>query len=255
MVQMSFLIIAIWGAVIDRRYIKSGGQKVSRLEIILWWISPMLILLSGIFVIAVRNELGSEETANSFGRLIGRNFCAFFAFYEGRRWLVRRKYPINTNRPLSIFRVHHSAWKMFRQHHYLDTNLSVNAHCFIAMWGDRPVAFSSWISLWGKIKNSRREHRTVTLPDYQGIGIGNKVSEFCASLYCAVGQKAFSTTSHPGMIRYRHASPNWRTTRMPDFASERVELKVIKRSTLRLTAGFEYIGPRLDAATAKGILE
>jgi hypothetical protein len=167
------------------------------------------------------------------------------------QWRALQRFPAIE---LEIVRVHHSAWRMFRHHHYLDTTLNKSAVCFVALWGDRPVAFSSWLPRFGRGgKNTRREHRTVTLPDFQGVGIGNRVSEFCAGIYAALGMRAFSTTSHPGMIRYRNASPMWRMKRAPSLCSRDTADKM-RRSTARVTAGFEYVGPRIDRGLAEEFL-
>src|SRR5882672_6065861 len=75
---------------------------------------------------------------------------------------------------------------------------------------------SAWIH--GLVKyGGRREHRTVTLPDYQGVGIGMAVSSFCAALYSALGQRATSTTSHPAFIAARRRSKDWRMIRDPSL--------------------------------------
>jgi ABC-type polar amino acid transport system ATPase subunit len=151
---------------------------------------------------------------------------------------------------LDIVRVHHSAWQMFRQHHYLDTSLNKAAVCFVAFWGEQPVAFSSWLPRFGRgCRHSKREHRTVTLPDFQGVGIGNKLSEFCAALWKGMGQRVFSTTSHRGMIAYRSHSALWRMARAPSL-NRRDTTQIIKRATMRFTAGFEYIGPSLADSRA-----
>jgi GNAT superfamily N-acetyltransferase len=157
---------------------------------------------------------------------------------------------------LEIFRVHHSAWQLFRKHHYLDTSLNKSAHCFVAERDGAPVAFSAWIARFGRGIHgaSKREHRTVTLPDFQGVGIGNRVSEFCASLYRALGATAFSTTSHPGMIRYRYASPLWRMTRVPGMVTGTDKNIPMSRSKLRMTAGFEYVGPGAEPALAESLI-
>jgi len=80
------------------------------------------------------------------------------------------------------------------------------------------VAFSAWLPFVGPGPKTRREHRTVTLPDYQGVGIGNALSDFVASLWTALGYRASSTTTHPAMIRARLRSPNWEMRRAPSFA-------------------------------------
>jgi hypothetical protein len=151
---------------------------------------------------------------------------------------------------LEIFRVNHQAWNFFRHHHYLDTKLNKAAVCFIATWDGVPVAFSSWLPLVsGTLSNAYREHRTVCLPSYQGVGIGNRVSAVCASMWRGLGKRAFSTTSHPAMIASRVKSPLWRVSRGTSFAARDGGASV-KHSTSRLTCGFEFIGAAMEKAQA-----
>lgn len=180
---------------------------------------------------------------------------------------------------LQVARVDRSAWDLFRRHHYLNTNLSQTATCFAAFWGDEPVAFSAWIHRMTRRRRQHdmREHRTVVLPDFQGVGIGNRVSEICASIWSGIGGRAFSTTSHPGMIHYRHASPVWNTERFgmasPTGASgmlrraakdpaglTAMRLELAKKgknpteSCGRVTGGFQYTGPPMKRELAERIL-
>jgi GNAT superfamily N-acetyltransferase len=164
---------------------------------------------------------------------------------------------------LDVFRVHHSAWQIFRKHHYLSSVLNHSAVCFLAEWEKRPVAFSSWVHFVTRRSAgaTKREHRTVTLPDFQGVGIGNALSNFCASLWRGLGFRAISTTSHPAMIRLRLASKNWVCRRYGSSSSS----STWRRATgfragtgtawNRWTAGFEYIGPAMARAEAKRLLE
>lgn len=151
---------------------------------------------------------------------------------------------------LEIFRIDKAAWQLFRHHHYLDSTLSNSAACFLATWRGVPVCFSSWLPLFsGTLPNAYREHRTVTLPDFQGVGIGNAVSAYCASAYRAIGKRAFSTTSHPAMIASRVKSPLWRVSRGTSFAAKDGN-KAVRHSPNRLTTGFEYVGAAMDKAQA-----
>lgn len=150
---------------------------------------------------------------------------------------------------LEIVRVHYSAWELFRRHHYLDSNLSKSALCFLANWRDSPVAFSAWLPLVsGSVLNTYREHRTVALPDFQGVGIGNAVSAYCASIFRGLSKRAFSTTSHPAMIRSRAASPLWRISRSTGIPARDGGRQ--KHARNRFTTGFEYIGPALNQQLA-----
>jgi GNAT superfamily N-acetyltransferase len=97
----------------------------------------------------------------------------------------------------------------------------------------------------------RREHRTVTLPDYQGAGIGNALSAFVASLWKGLGYRALSTTTHPAMIASRRRSSLWQMIRAPSFAAGGDSLA---HATSRLTAGFEYVGPMLPPVVGKEFL-
>ena len=144
------------------------------------------------------------------------------------------------------FVARHRRGRCSHPHHYLSGELARSAVCFLASWDDRPVAFSAWLPFVGAGPPTRREHRTVTLPDYQGIGIGNALSALIASLWRGLGYRAVSTTTHPAMIRARLRSPLWRLRRAPGLASGRERrLRGLKHATTRLTAGFEYVGPAL----------
>jgi ABC-type lipoprotein export system ATPase subunit/GNAT superfamily N-acetyltransferase len=145
---------------------------------------------------------------------------------------------------LSVVRCQTQAWQIFAQHHYLSHSLNPSSICFLASWKGIPVAFSSWLPFVGAGPLTRREHRTVVLPDYQGVGLGNHLSALIASMWKGLGYRAISTTTHPAMIRHRNSSPLWRMHRSPSLAGSS-EGK-LKHATTRLTAGFEYIGPAMD---------
>ncbi len=163
---------------------------------------------------------------------------------------LRRRPPID----LQVFRCRPAAWELFRQHHYLSHTLAPGAVCFLATWRQQPVAFSAWINHLST-KGGKREHRTVVLPDFQGVGIGMALSSFCAGLWKALGYRATSTTTHPAFTAARNRSPHWRMTRPPSLSAAGKERKSgIRHAATRLTAGFEYVGPPLDTVTAHRLL-
>lgn len=164
-------------------------------------------------------------------------------FYSGR-YLQRPKIE------LEIYRVHRDAWRMFRKHHYLDTSIHVAAQCFVATWNKTPVAFASYLHFpHPKTPNMKREHRTVTLPDYQGVGIGNALSEFVAGRVVATGARYLSVTSHPAMIAHRARSSQWRMIAKPNNKTKSLPRQGLSRQGsgksskigLRMRATFEYI--------------
>ncbi len=165
-------------------------------------------------------------------------------------WRRLRRRPAIT---LDIVRSAASAWPLFAPHHYLSHALARSAVCFLASWQGRPVAFSAWLPFVGSGPKARREHRTVTLPDYQGVGIGNALSDFVASLWTGLGYRAFSTTTHPAMIRARLRSLHWQMHRAPSFAAAHEGR--LRHATTRLTAGFRYVGPPMAYALANALIE
>jgi ABC-type lipoprotein export system ATPase subunit/GNAT superfamily N-acetyltransferase len=165
------------------------------------------------------------------------------------QWRCLQRRPAVT---LRIFRCRHAAWRLFHHHHYLSGELARGSVCFLAEWQGRPVAFSAWVNALTR-RGGKREHRTVTLPDYQGMGIGHALSGFCASLWKGLGERATSTTTHPAFVATRMCSPDWRLVRRPTLAGSG-ERRPIRHATTRLTAGFEYVGPALDPAVARRLL-
>jgi hypothetical protein len=150
---------------------------------------------------------------------------------------------------LDVQRCSREAWQIFRRHHYLSGNLHPSAQCFIANVGDRAAAFTAVLPFPHPRRPGYREHRTVCLPDFQGVGIGNSLSAYVASLFAATGKPYFSTTSHPAIIRHRAKSPLWKMLRAPGRVSRAGITDTGTtgmRATLsvsRLTASFEYTGP------------
>ena len=102
---------------------------------------------------------------------------------------------------------------MFRHHHYLDGNINKAARCWIGTWNGIPVGFAASLPFpSGTIKNAWRGHRTVVLPDYQGLGLGVRISDAVATMFVSEGYRYFSKTAHPRMGEYRNNSTLWKPT-------------------------------------------
>lgn len=105
------------------------------------------------------------------------------------------------------------AWSMFSQHHYLSHSLNKSARCWLAVWNNTPVGFAAALAFPnGNLKNAWRGHRTVVLPDYQGLGFGVRISDAIAKMFVEQGCRYFSKTSHPRMGGYRESSKMWKPT-------------------------------------------
>lgn len=219
-------------------------------------------------------QIGSAAIAKTVRRR-NQKFVAVSCHYDIAEWLEPDwTYQPHTNefysgrylrRPeikLEIRRVHSSAWKMFRKHHYLNASLNTSAVCFCAFWNNTPVAFTAVLHFpHPKRKNTKREHRTVCLPDYQGVGIGNALSEYVGAMCKSLGYSWISQTSHPAMIRGRAKSTKWRMIAKPNNSTQTMgkaftgndKSKKTMGFATRLRATFEYVGPALDKAEATSV--
>ena len=151
---------------------------------------------------------------------------------------------------VQVLPCHSEAWSFFSKHHYLTANINKSARCWLAVWGGVVVGFASAIAYpSGTVKNAWRGHRTVIFPEFQGMGIGSKLSDAVAEIFVSQGCRYFSKTAHPTLGLYRESSPKWKPTSKnrkarPDYNSNR-KTKEDKYKHLhvdRVCFSHEYIG-------------
>jgi GNAT superfamily N-acetyltransferase len=186
---------------------------------------------------------------------IGCRFVAVTCHYDVTEWLAPdwvidmarssftrrslRRPPIE----LQLFRCRRSAWRMFARHHYLSGALSQYARCFLALWSGVPVAFCATLALIGH-KNRWRISRIVTLPDYQGVGVGMAVAEAVAECHARQGCRMNVTASHPALIAHCRRSPRWRLVGVKKTGSPaaRKFIANYRGSIGRAVVSFQYVG-------------
>jgi GNAT superfamily N-acetyltransferase len=246
--------------------LSTGQQFRAALALLLAMAKPGVPVLSDEFTSTVDRtvaQIGAHAVAKAV-RSRGLQFVALTCHEDVEPWLqpdwvyrpaenrfLWRSLQWRPPIALDVVRCRASAWPLFAPHHYLSRAHNRGAVCFLASWHDRPVAFSSWLPLQCRGRAGRREHRTVTLPDYQGAGIGSALSAFVAALWNALGYRAVSTTTHPALIAARRRSRVWSPTRERSWASTG---DCFSHATTRLTAGFEYVGPPLPVVLARMLL-
>jgi len=150
------------------------------------------------------------------------------------------------------------AWSMFKQHHYLDGSINKASKCWIGVWNNVPIAFHSALPLPqyrppGKLP-AWRGHRTVVLPDFQGLGIGVTFTNEIAAMFMASNISFYSKTAHPTLGNYRNSRKDlWRGTPYNGKDSKRYK-KLMNGDNLyddaflqkhmdRICFAHEYIGP------------
>lgn len=149
---------------------------------------------------------------------------------------------------LHVIPVTHHAWAHFAPHHYLSHSMSKAARCFIFVTDDGDaVAFASYLRLpHPKIKGGWRGHRIVVLPDYQGLGIGPRISDVLGEMVTRDGGRYYGRTAHPRLIAYRDRHPRWRLTsrgkngQFGDKSNMSGAAWIVNEN--RETAGHEYLG-------------
>ncbi|REK19160.1 MAG: GNAT family N-acetyltransferase [Planctomycetota bacterium] len=144
---------------------------------------------------------------------------------------------------LELHRCRRRLWKLFAPHHYLSGALSAVARCYAAFWKGVPVSFCATLPIIGR-KNHWRITRIVTLPDYQGVGIGTRVAETVCQLHRDAGRRINVTASHPALIAHCRRSPLWRTARVLKTGSGDTRRFVhnYRGSRGRSVVSFEYLG-------------
>jgi GNAT superfamily N-acetyltransferase len=154
-----------------------------------------------------------------------------------------------------------SVWAMFAKHHYLTEKIAGGCRSYLATAifdantfnasDEAIVGFASTIPFpHGYIHNAYREHRTVVLPDFQGLGLGPKISDAVAQIHKVEGKRYFSRTAHPRFGAYRDRSPLWKRTSNNKKVSRKTaytetsHLQKWKIDSVRECFSHEYIGER-----------
>jgi GNAT superfamily N-acetyltransferase len=187
-------------------------------------------------------------------------FVAVTCHYDVAEWLeadwildmatgeLRRRCLRRPSIELEIHRCKLAAWQLFKRHHYLSGSLAPGARCYLTTWEGLPVNFCATVPVIMK-KNHRRFSRIVTLPDYQGIGIGMRAVAAVAELHRTEGHRINVTSSHPTLIRHCENSPLWRAVNVKKTggSSQRGNKRCpdYRSAAGRAVVSFEYLGIRL----------
>jgi predicted acetyltransferase len=133
-----------------------------------------------------------------------------------------------------------SIWKMFAKHHYLSHSHNNAANVFIATVNDEIAGFISILHFpHPKVKNMKKVHRLVILPDYQGAGIGLKLLNEIGKLYKQEQQRFNIMTSAPSLIFALKKSKQWDCVRYGRVSEAKKGVLEGTTSKNRITASFE----------------
>ena len=150
---------------------------------------------------------------------------------------------------LSVSRVEADTWKIFKKHHYLTEDMNKSCKCLLFEWNGKLVGFLGMINQPNKGKPTAMAiSRVVVLPDYQGLGLGVKISEFSSAIFKANGAcNIYIKTVNPALGEYMEKSNLWEATgyngkfRKDPGSNERAKNRLSRRSY-----NFQYIGEPIE---------
>lgn len=145
---------------------------------------------------------------------------------------------------LNIRKVHHSAWEIFKRHHYLSQEMHRSCHVFVAFIDDQPVALCSVRNFPHPVRPLWSGSRLVVLPDYQGVGIGMALMDYVCSVFRGTGRGVVGSFGNPAVIGHMAKSPNWKLTRKPLIKeAPQGTARTSGHAGNRKTTCFEFVGP------------
>ena len=197
-----------------------------------------------------------------------RRFVAVTCHYDVIDWLQpdwvldmatcqfqRRRLQRRPTVDVTIGRLPAAAWSLFAPFHYLTAKLHGSCTCFGAWSAGRLATFlavrSQPVST-GRCGGTsiRMCSRTVTLPDWQGLGLAKVLHNAVAAQYRGAGHRFRVPPAHPSWVRSFDRSPNWKLVKRPgNYSALSNDAKAGRISHVyggRPCAIFEYVGPAAE---------
>ncbi len=114
---------------------------------------------------------------------------------------------------LQVSRVEAETWNFFKKHHYLTEDVNKSCKFLLFEWSDKPVGIVAIINQPRKgCPNGFAISRIVIIPDFQGMGLGVKLSEFTGGVIKNQDGLCFIKTVNPALGEYFNKSKQWRGT-------------------------------------------
>jgi energy-coupling factor transporter ATP-binding protein EcfA2 len=150
---------------------------------------------------------------------------------------------------LQVSRVEYDTWNIFKKHHYLTEDVNKGAKFLLFEWERKPVAIVAILNTPRKgIPNGMAISRIVVTPDYQGLGLGSRLSNFIGGIFVNDNKKMYIKTVNPALGEYFNKSVLWRGTSMNGKARkiEGADVEKYKNRVTRLSYCHEYIGEGIE---------
>jgi energy-coupling factor transporter ATP-binding protein EcfA2 len=150
---------------------------------------------------------------------------------------------------LQISRVESETWNLFKKHHYLTEEVNKSCKFLLFEWQNKPIAIIAIINQPRKgCPNGFAISRIVVMPDFQGMGLGVKLSEFAGGIIRNEGGLCFIKTVNPALGVYFNKSNKWRPT-VNNGKKRTIKEDTDKKASNRLERAsycHEYIGESIS---------
>jgi hypothetical protein len=212
----------------------------------------------------------TSHAVQKYVRSKGLKFVAASCHYDIIPWLnpdwiiepgdpLRFQWRELQSRPklnISISRVKYEAWKLFAPYHYMSQDLSKAARCYGLFVNNRIASFSGVLYRpHARVSDIMGLSRSVTLPDWQGLGLSSLLSDTLGAAYKTLGKRLHSYPSHPAYVRTRQRSNNWIQIKSAGlFSPKRGNTSSIEGFGGKRCAVFMYVGEAMNLEDAKNLI-
>lgn len=215
----------------------------------------------------------AQITSHAVGKYVrenGQRFVAASCHYDILEWLqpdwiiepgdpLRFQWRELQSRPklnISISRVSYEAWKLFAPYHYINHDLNRAARCFGLFINNRIASFSGVLYRpHARVSDIMGLSRSVTLPDWQGLGLSSILTDTLGAAYKALGKRLHSYPSHPAYIRTRQRSDKWIQIKTAgSFSPKRGASSRVDGFGGKRCAVFMYVGDAMNLEEAKKLI-
>ena len=215
----------------------------------------------------------AQITSHAVGRYVrenGMKFVAASCHYDiipwlNPDWIIEPGNPLKfqwrelQSRPklnISISRVRYETWHLFKAYHYMNQDLNKAARCYGLFIDGKIASFSSVLYRpHPRVSDIMGLSRSVTLPDFQGLGLSSILSDTLGSAYKSLGKRLHSYPNHPAYIRTRQRSSNWLQIKQAgSFSPARGRSSTVEGFGGKRCAVFLYVGPSMNLEDAKNLI-
>jgi ABC-type lipoprotein export system ATPase subunit len=215
----------------------------------------------------------AQITSHAVGKYVRENelkFVAASCHYDILDWLqpdwilepgnpLRFQWRELQSRPkinVSIRRIKYEAWELFKNFHYMTPELNKAARCYGLFINNRIASFSAVLYRpHARVSDIMGLSRSVTLPDWQGLGLSCMLTDTIGAAYKAVGKRLHSYPSHPSYVRSRQRSPNWIQIKIAgQFSPRKGNTSTVDGFGGKRCAVFMYTGPSMNIEDAKKLI-